>query len=208
MTPDEIEAALQSAFAGCDVARCPLTERQKELVLQIMLQTLARLTGSPPASDTMKSDTANPLDELTAEERQSLLQFVKVQKQQNLPWKMQLLNDWLHNRDSGEIQFIRTRYGPQWLSRLEPIHFNAYASTDEVLLKLGDRIQVSNGLWEWVQESGPCSREWFPCTVVHIDDGDDDNAVTKCIVRFTDGAEYEIQGVYDWNRYNWRWPQD
>ena len=206
MTPDEIEAALQSAFAGCDGASCPLTARQKE----IMLQIFAGLTGSAPASEstTLGSDTANPLDELTAEERQSLLQFVRVQRQQNLSWKMQLLNDWLHDRDSGAVQFIRTRYGHQWLNRLEPIHFNAYASTEEILLKMGDRIQVSNGLWEWVQENGPCSREWFPCTVIRVDESGDENNVTKCIVRFTDGTEYEIQGIYDWNRYNWRWPQD
>ena len=210
MTPDEIEAALQSAFAGCDAARCPLSERQKEIMRQIVLQTFAGLTGLPPASDiTLESDITNPLDELTDEERQSLLQFVRVQQQQNPPWKTQLLNDWLHNRDSGAVQFIRTRYGPQWLNRLEPVHLNAYASTEGMLLQLGDRIQVSNGLWEWVQESGPCSREWFPCTVIRVDEsGNDNNAVTKCIVRFTNGAEYEIQGVYDWNRYNWRWPQD
>ncbi|BDI19545.1 hypothetical protein ANSO36C_53470 [Nostoc cf. commune SO-36] len=30
---------------------------------------------------------------------------------------------------------------------------------------------------------------------------------TNCVVRFFNGAEYEIQGIYEWNRYNWRWPQ-
>ncbi|HEY9646662.1 MAG TPA: hypothetical protein V6C88_09845, partial [Chroococcidiopsis sp.] len=27
----------------------------------------------------------------------------------------------------------------------------------------------------------------------------------RCTVRFDNGMEYEIQGVYEWNRYNWRW---
>ncbi|MFP5275246.1 hypothetical protein [Coleofasciculus sp.] len=28
---------------------------------------------------------------------------------------------------------------------------------------------------------------------------------TVRIVRFDHGMEYEIQGIYEWNRYNWRW---
>ncbi len=31
-----------------------------------------------------------------------------------------------------------------------------------------------------------------------------DNTSTICVIRFYNGAEYEMQGVYEWNRYNWR----
>ncbi len=135
------------------------------------------------------------------------MEFVKGQEEQNRPWKIQLLNDWLHDRDSGQVQFIRDRYGMQWLNRIKPIHFTQYADGEEALkLKVGDRIEISNGLWEWVQETGPCSREWYNCTVIGINNSD--STATNCIIRFTNGAEYEIQGVYQWNRYNWRWLED
>ncbi len=209
MTPAEIEVALQAAFHRCDSASCPLTNSQKQILLQVV-EELAY--NQPDLLDTtdQKSNTANPLDELTFDQRQSFLQFVKEQEQRNLPWKIQLLNDWLQERDSGAVQFVRDRYGPQWLNRLLPIHFAKYAELEgeEALkLKVGDRIEVSNGLWEWVQETGPCSREWFVCVVVGVGEtGNGDGASTNCIIRFNNGAEYEIQGVYQWNRYNWRWP--
>jgi hypothetical protein len=77
---------------------------------------------------------------------------------------------------------------------------------DGLKLKVGDRIEVSNGLWEWVQENGPCSREWFPCTVIGLSQGSDrDRLYYNCVIRFENGTEYEIQGIYQWNRYNWRW---
>jgi hypothetical protein len=53
----------------------------------------------------------------TAEQRQDLLEFVKEQEKQEYPWKIKLLNDWLHDRNSGTVQFIRDSYGPQWLNR-------------------------------------------------------------------------------------------
>jgi hypothetical protein len=110
------------------------------------------------------------------------------------------------------MQFIRDLYGPQWLEQVQPVHIAEYAET-AVSLKLGDRIEVSNNLWEWVQEDGPCSREWFGCTVIHISQSSDSNGImpasystyTTCLIRFDNGMEYEIQGVYEWNRYNWRW---
>ena len=211
MTPDEIEAALQAAFNRCDTANCPLTARQKQILLQVVEELMLRNLELLDTS-TLESDLANPLDELTAEQRQSFLQFVNEQEQQNLPWKIQLLNDWLHERDSGQVQFIRDRYGPQWLNRIKPSHFARYAEVDgeEALkLKVGDRIEVSNGLWEWVQETGPCSREWFTCTVISVNEiGEGNYASINCIIRFNNGAEYEIQGIYQWNRYNWRWPRE
>ena len=203
MTPDEIEAALQAAFNSCDAASCPLTETQK----QILLQLVEQIQGN---SKSGVSDVANPLDELTPEELEVFLQFVKTEEQQNRTWKVQLLNDWLHNNDSKEVQFIRDRYGLQWLNRVESYHFDKYSYFEDALkLRVGDRIEVSNALWEWVQEDGPCQREWFPCMVLEVNEiRDGDDSSTNCLVRFYNGAEYEIQGIYEWNRYNWRWPNN
>ena len=208
MTPAEIETALQAAFNGCEAASCPLTDSQK----QILLQAVKELTYKNVERDitAQNSDTTNPLDELTPDQRRSFLQFVKELEQQSLPWKMQLLNDWLQERDSGSVQFIRDLYGFQWLNQIQPSHFAKYALEGEEALKLkvGDRIEVSNALWEWVQETGPCSRQWFPCTVISVGVGNHEGADNSCSIRFSNGAEYEIQAVYQWNRYNWRWLQD
>ena len=211
MTQAEIEAVLQLAFIQCEAVSCPLTDQQKQILLQIVIESLAGKSLVSSANDEQDSETVNPLDELTPQQRQALLQFVKEQEAQDCPWKIKLLNDWLHNRDSGTMQFIRDRYGPQWLNRVQPRHLEQYfageTSSDDLKLKVGDRIEVSNGLWEWVQEEGPCSREWFPCTVVGISHrADSDRSYYNCIIRFDNGSEYEIQGIYQWNRYNWRWP--
>jgi hypothetical protein len=199
MSPNEIEAAFQAAFNRCEAASCPLSDSQK----QILLQAIEQIKGN---SNGAMSDIANPLDELIAEELQTFLEFVKVQEEQNRSWKAQLLNDWLHENNSGAVQFIRDKYGLQWLNRIESYHFHKYAEEDILKLKEGDRIEVCNGLWEWVQENSPCPPQWFPCTVVRVDElSDDHNSSVNCIVRFSNGTEYEIQGIYDWNRYNWRW---
>lgn len=204
MNPAEIEATLQAAFQNCEAAGCALTEQQKViLVAAIASQQFAEFGGEDPST--------NPLTELTLEERRRFWEYIKQQQQENRDWKIQLLNDWLLGRDSGQVQFIRDRYGLSWVNRIKPIHLAEYADieAEEALrLSVGDRIEVSNGLWEWVQETGPCSREWYSCTVLQIKETWDGSSITtSCIVRFTDGAEYEIQGMYSWNRYNWRWSQ-
>jgi hypothetical protein len=202
MTPDEIETALQTAFKRCDVASCPLSEMQKQILLQVVKQI-------PGNSAARMSDIANPLDELAPEELLLFLQFVKSEEQQNRNWKVQLLNDWLHNQDSGSVQFIRERYGLQWLNQVEPHHFDKYADFEDALkLRVGDRIEISNALWEWVQDDGPCKREWFSCIVIQLNEtSNGTDSSSNCTVRFHNGSEFEISGVYDWNRYNWRWPQ-
>ena len=201
MTPDEIEAAMLAAFNDCDAASCPLTDTQKQILLQVVEQTQGNTSGA--------SGIANPLDELNPEELEVFLQFVKDEEQLNRTWKVQLLNDWLLENDSGTVQFIRQRYGLQWLNRVESYHFDKYSYFEDALkLRVGDRIEVSNALWEWVQENGPCKREWFPCMVIKVEEiSNGDDSSTNCVVRFFNGAEYEIQGMYEWNRYNWRWPQ-
>jgi len=209
MTKAEIEAALKAAFDQCNAASCPLTQMQQQILLQVA-ERLSETLGSLPPREMANSNGKNPLDELTADERLALLEFVREQEKLNLPWKIQLLNDWLNNVDSGRVQFIREVYGVQWLSRVQSVHLAEYFELieNEILkLKVGDRIEVSNGLWEWIQENGPCSQMWIPCTVIKVDEmvnGEQD--YTTCTIRFDNGNEYEIQGIYDWNIYNWRWP--
>lgn len=61
-----------------------------------------------------------------------------------------------------------------------------------------------------MQENGPCSREWFLCTILQVKETSNGEGVSiNCIIRLLDnGAEYEIQGMYQWNRYNWRWAEE
>jgi hypothetical protein len=211
MTPSEIEAVLQIAFIRCEAELNPLTERQKEILLQVVAEATAYNSLRASANSDRVETTANPLDELTPEQRQALLEYVKDSERRDRPWKIKLLNDWLHDRNSGGVQFLREEYGPQWLNRVKPVHLEQYLEENPALdglkLKVGDRIEVSNALWEWVQDEGPCSREWFPCTVVQMThQSDTDCTYQNCIIRFDNDAEYEIQGVYQWNRPYWRWP--
>ena len=230
MTQSKLEAALNAAFNQCADLLQPLSDRQKQILLQVVLaamqfeQESQQLDRDRSAVAGAAISISNPLEQLTPDEKQAFLSFLKQQESQNQPWKMTLLNDWLEGRSSGAVQFIRERYGIQWLEQITPEQVATYLgsnSSEGLKLKLGDRIEVTNGLWEWVQESGPCSREWFPCTVVSIRDAAESNHAgsspmdssvkaagsgeTSCIIRFGDGTEYEMQGIYDWNRPNWRW---
>ncbi|GEM_PF-292825 len=224
MTYAELEAALKSAFELCATTGSALTSQQKQILLQAMSTLVEEVSSLPKSKPKSKSDNSdsdndsvvahNPLDELTSAQRQALLEFVQEQEQQGRSWKAQLLNDWLAGVDSGTVQFLRESYGLRWLDQIAPIHLAQYVET-AVTLKVGDRIEISNSLWEWVQDTGPCSREWFVCTVIAITQvaasdelavtsQDDSLASTICSVRFENGLEYDIQGVYEWNRYNWR----
>ncbi|MBI4782124.1 MAG: hypothetical protein HY785_12505 [Oscillatoriophycideae cyanobacterium NC_groundwater_1537_Pr4_S-0.65um_50_18] len=217
MTPTEIEATLREAFGTCDAIGYPLEAVQKQVLLQALLGELqSSEAAGGSAEGAGEADLANPLDDLTFEERQILLHFIQNQNRENSSWKAQLLNDWLHNRDSGKMQVLRQRYGLQWLEKIQPSHIAVYA--DELTnLKVGDRIEVSNRLWEWVQNDDSSNQEWFVCTVIHLseaategDDGEqgDDRPPTSCTVQFENGMEYAIQGIYEWNRYNWRWVKE
>lgn len=210
MNRPEFEAALRTAFSQCEVAGYPLNQQQQQILAQALQPWF---TPNEPADGT---PIANPLDELTPEQRQVFLQFVQAQNRLNIPWKIQLLNDWLQGKDSGAMQFVRELYGPQWLERVQPIHIARYADEAAMVLQMGNRIEVANSLWEWVQDDGPCALEWFPCTVTALSQAPADmpmvpdsySSYTTCTVRFDSGVEYEIQGVYEWNRYSWRWPEE
>lgn len=217
MTEAEIEAALQAAFNLCEAAGVPLEMQQKAILLQALARMMRDSHGAIAQSggQPFAAGEANPLDELTQNQRQALLQFIQDQDTQAHPWKSRLLNDWLQGQDSGAVQFVREELGLQWLERVQPVHLAQYTDQIELKLKVGDRIEVSNSLWEWVQDDGPCCREWYPCTVVTIAEevsnfadgngGDAPSISTSCTVRFENGMEYEIQEVYGWNQYQWRW---
>lgn len=189
----EIETALKAAFLQCESHLVPLNEQQKEILLQAFLDTETLVSG-------------NPLDELTGQERETLLEFIRERERENLSWKGSILNDWLNDRSSGTVQFIRERYGLSWLNRVQPLHWQEYlqrVGLTREKLQIGDAIEVSNGLWEWVREDDPDSREWYPCQVIGLRD-EDESDLASCTVRFETGEEFEIQGIYQWNRVNWR----
>jgi hypothetical protein len=191
----EIETALKAAFLHCESLLCPLNEQQKDILLQIFLETPELTEG-------------NPLDELTLEQRQILLDFIGDREREKISWKSSLLNDWLNDRPSGTVQFIRDRYGLSWLNRVKPMHWQEYLQPVRLTrekLQIGDAIEVSNGLWEWVRVDDPESREWFPCQVIRLQEEDKPD-LASCIIRFEAGEEFEIQGIYQWNRGNWRFP--
>jgi hypothetical protein len=197
MTPNQIESLLKVAFRHCDIAGCPLTEQQKQILLQLVRE-------SQQATEELEN---NPLIELDSHELEAFLEFVRNKETQHISWKAQLLNDWLHGNDSGGVHFIRQRFGMQWLDRLQPYHFQQITTENYLQIRVGDRIEVCNVLWEWVQDKNPDHREWYPCTVIKVNkiqDGED--FFTNCVIRFDNGAEYEVQGVYEWNQYNWRSP--
>lgn len=209
MAKVNLETTLQTLIAQCEAQGCPLSEVQQALLRQL-LQPLFGGVAAVPGAETPTDPLTNPLDELTPEERQVFLQFIQAQEAQDQPWQATLLNDWLHNRPSGPVQFLRDRYGLPWLNRITADHVAAYGATgaaDAPLLRVGDRIEVSNSLWEWVQADGPCTQEWFPCTITGLSETrDGGRTFTSCTVRFDNGAEYQIQGMFDWNRYHWRSP--
>jgi hypothetical protein len=199
MNQVEIESILKSAFVQCEQALSPLTDKQKEILLKV---AIAQLISQSNIED-------NPLDELTPEQRQTLLEFIQDCERQNLDWKISLLNDWLNNCDSGAVQFIRDSYGFKWLSSVQPVHLAQYKhQLIDAKLKIGDRIEVCNALWEWVQDEDPSNYEWFSCQVIDLCEVvDSESSYTSCIIRFDNDLEFEIQGIYKWNRNHWRFPE-
>jgi len=191
------DTVLETAFAECEALGQPLNPQQQSILRQVLVRLAQQANGDV---------SANPLDELTPDQRQLFLAFIQEQNHLKRSWKAQLLNDWLAGKDSGSVQFLREAYGLPWLERVKPEHIFAYHPPQR--LQVGDRIEVANNLWEWVQEDGPCDRQWFPCTVIRVQEATPDGGTERCTVRFDNGMEYEIQGVYDWNRYYWRWLGD
>lgn len=209
MSPAEVYALLNAAFRQCDQQGFPLTARQQVVFMELA----ATLLGAMPDEGEAIAAIANPLDELTDDERQALLSFITHQDNKGARWRATLLNDWLQGNNSGAVQFIRERYGPLWLDRVTDAHVNQYLNQSPSIpqqrqLKVGDRIEVSNRLWEWVQEGTPCDEEWFACTIISLSmpsESDPQPSTVNGVVRFDNGMEYEIQGMNAWNSYSWRW---
>jgi hypothetical protein len=77
---------------------------------------------------------------------------------------------------------------------------------DAAWIRVGDRLEICNTLWEWVPESQDDQREWYPCTVIRVFESEDgEQTHFNCTVHLTNGQEYDINGIYEWNRCNWRW---
>jgi hypothetical protein len=121
---------LQAAFNRCESAICPLTDRQKNILLQVV-EELTQLSLMPDTIAAV-SHSANPLDELTLTSATAFA-ICQIPRAKKIALENQLLNDWLQERDSGQMQFIRERYGPQWLNRIKPEHFNKYADEERKL---------------------------------------------------------------------------
>ncbi|NBD33045.1 MAG: hypothetical protein GVY17_08810 [Cyanobacteria bacterium] len=204
MDYQQIQSVLETMMRRCEQAQTPLSHQQTEILHEVLIELLASSTTELP-------DEPNPLDELTPEQRDALLEFIVDQGEQ--PWKAQILNDWLQGRDSGNVQFLREDYGPQWLNRVQPYHVAQYLEqsdrAEEVQLKVGDRVEVSNLIWEWVQDDDPEQQDWYPCTVVSLSQGEyNGHRYQNCTIRFDNGAEWELPGIYQWNRYYWRLAQN
>jgi hypothetical protein len=179
MKESDLDALLDTAFQQCESLGQSLSEEQKWILRTSLKQTIR----------------TNPLEQLQPEQRSSLLQFAQT----NAEWKTVILNDWLQSRDSGTVQFIRDEYGMEWLNSITAADLAAYRSA-ETILRIGDRIEVSNALWEWVQDN---DYDWVSCTVIGLNESDNSQEVSG-VIRFDNGQEFEIQGLYDWNRSNWR----
>ena len=234
--PDWIEQLLTATIAQGQALGVPFSDSQITILQRLLLENHAQLAANlaanlavefgqtTPASTSGQADALhptaaadpgdrpNPLAELTPAQRQTLLDFWQAETSDIETWKAQLMNDWLYDTSSGQWQFIRKDYGLAWLQRLTLADVQAYVDLRDRPLQVGDRVEVSNGLWEWVQDDGPCTREWVPCVVMALrvmvnDDGttpDSYRQSTTCVVRFAGGREFEIQGIYEWNQYQWR----
>lgn len=230
--PDWIEHLLTAAIAQGQALGVPFSDSQVTILRRLLLENQAQLAAnlaielSQPTSaigtdtanltnagaQTRTSDRPNPLAELTPAQRQELLDFWQAENSDIEAWKARLMNDWLYGTSSGQWQFIRENYGLTWLQRLTAADVAVYQDEPDRPLQIGDRIEVSNGLWEWVQDNGPCTREWVPCVIVALREIQQDDLSTPasyresttCVVRFAGGREFEIQGFYEWNQYQWR----
>lgn len=203
MEYQQIQSVLETIYNRCEQGKISLSNEQKEIIESVLIETLTETQAQLPNEE-------NPLDELTPEQRDVLLEFIVEQGQH--PWKARILNDWLQGQDSGKVQFLRENYGPQWLNRVQPYHVAQYLEqsdrAQELELNIGDRIEVSNLIWEWVQDD-PDNQDWYPCTIVSFSEGEyQGHRYQNCTIRFDNGAEWEIPGIYQWNRYYWRLAQN
>jgi hypothetical protein len=198
-----LEQALEAAFRQCAIAGMALNDVQRQILQQVTQTVLLKALTSPDAIDPEE----NPLDALTEDQRQTLLDFVIECDRNTQDWKTILFNDWLQGRDSGPVQFLRDRYGFDWINRVQRQDIAAYTEDNEQGLRVGDRLEVSSRLWEWIPEDLGEEPEWLPCVLVNLTPPEELEATLNGTVQFENGVELEIQGLNDWNKNNWRYGQ-
>ncbi|WP_404787388.1 hypothetical protein [Altericista sp. CCNU0014] len=194
--------ALEAAFRQCGSAGLALNDVQRQILQQVTQTVLLKALSDPDAVDLDE----NPLDALTEDQLQTLLGYVAECDRDGRDWKTTLFNDWLQGRDSGQVQFLRDRYGFDWIDRVRPRDIAAYTDSVAAELQIGDRLEVSSRLWEWIPEDLGEEPEWIVCTLVNLTPSPDETDPTHIngTVQFENGLELEIQGLYDWNKSNWR----
>lgn len=195
-----LEQALEAAFRQCGTAGMALNDVQRQILQQVTQTVLLKALTNPDAIDSEE----NPLEALTADQRETLLSFIEQCDHTTQDWKTVLFNDWLQGQDSGQVQFLRDRYGFDWINRVQRQDIAVYIETDELELRIGDRLEVSSRLWEWIPEDLGEEPEWLLCTLVHLTQPEGPKTTLNGTVQFENGVELEIQGLNDWNKSNWR----
>jgi hypothetical protein len=197
--------ALEAAFRQCGAAGMALNDVQRQILQQVTQTILLKALTNPDAPLDDDPDE-NLLEALTEAQRQTLLSYIAECDRNAQDWKTTLFNDWLEGRDSGQVQFLRDRYGFDWINRVQPQDIAAYTGCSEGELKIGDRLEVSSRLWEWIPEDLGEEPEWIACTLVALTQTQDetDSAYLNGTVQFENGLELDIQGLNDWNQSNWR----
>jgi hypothetical protein len=196
-----LEQALEAAFRQCATAGMALNDVQRQILQQVTQTVLIKALTSSDAVDPAE----NPLDVLTEDQCQTLLDFVTECDRSAQDWKTILFNDWLQGRDSGPVQFLRDRYGFDWINRVRRQDITAYAEAEELELKIGDRLEVSSRLWEWIPEDLGEEPAWIVCTLINLTQPDSSEATSVTgTVQFENDLVLEIEGLNDWNKGNWR----
>lgn len=195
-----LEQALDAAFRQCSTAGMALNDVQRQILQQVTQTVLLKALTNPDAIDSEE----NLLESLTEAQREILLSFIEQCDRTTQDWKTVLFNDWLQGRDSGTVQFLRDHYGFDWINRVQRQDIAAYIETDQQELRIGDRLEVSSRLWEWIPEDLGEEPEWLPCTLVNLTQPEDPETTLNGTVQFENGVELDIEGLNDWNKSNWR----
>jgi hypothetical protein len=202
-----LQNALQAAFRQCETVGSPLSDVQQKIIQQVTQTLLLKAIAPHPESvdPASPTDEVNPLDDLTPDQRQALVDYVAECDRNNQDWKPTLFNDWMEGRDSGSVQFLRDLYGLDWVNGVRPQHLVAYVERPVTVLKVGDRIEVSSRLWEWIPEETDEEPTWVICTIILLYESQEGEIVhLNGMVQFENGLELEIPGLNDWNQSNWR----
>ncbi len=202
----QVQNALQAAFRQCETVGSPLNDVQKQVIQQVTQTLLLKAIVDPTQS---LEPSANPLADLLPDQRQAFLDYVTECTLKDQDWKTALFNDWVEGRHSGTVQFLRDRYGLDWVNQIQPQHLVTYVATPLSALNVGDRIEVSSRLWEWIPEQTNEEPEWVVCTLIELyETQDTEISHLDGTVQFANGMELAITGLNEWNQNNWRWPQE